>query len=364
MPRPGHRVKCNGYGTGTVGFWAKKRECVGLVTNKHLAWHQGCKLVNANRVHIATVEDIAGTNVDAAFALCPGNQELSEMIPVHGNWCKPYVGMPACFYTWKLGEHNGSNDTPHDINVCIKAIDGTAKIRIKTVKTLDTLSMDVSAKDWSNVPLQLSDIKKVPLQLSDIKEFMSKYYVMKTEFKVRCKFSYKLPHNGTTQLEGELEGSAQFLNSTDAEQMDDEHVKDVTVQVKGCMEGHGIIKGTWPANRREKKLRVSISFEGTAVKEVITYEDQINFIKEDPGNGYVGVPGQSGSLLRTRDRDDTKAVGLVFAGKPRLYGWANPIEDVLKALGNIRKFSYWSKPLTNLLTHKIITLCFVNYLTS
>ena len=322
-------MKCKGYGTGTVGFWAKKRERVGLVTNKHLAWHQGCKLVNANRVHIATVEDIAGTNVDAAFALCQENQEV-PMIPVRGNWCKPYVGMPACFYTWKLGEHNGSNDTPHDINVCIKAIDGTAKIPIKTVKTLNTLSMDVSAMNWSNVPLQLSDIK----------EFMSKYYGMKTGFKVRCKFSYKLPHNETKQLEGELEGSAQFLNSTDAKQMDDEHVKDVTVQVKGCMEGHGIIKGTQPAKRREEKLRVSISFEGTAVKEVITYEDQINFIKEDPGNGYVGVPGQSGSLLRTRDRDGTKAVGLVFAGKPRLYAWANPIEDVLKALGNIRKFSY------------------------
>ena len=320
-------MTCEGDGSGTLGFFAAKGESVGLVTNKHFAWHHGCKLVDSHGVHIATVEDIAG-NVDAAFALCEGNRKIPGMIDVSNNWCKPYEDMKACFCTWK---HKGSNDTPHDIYVYIKATDVTEKIRVPTVKiTLVKLSMNDKDMNVSNAYTN---------------EVMSKYYDMKTGFKVRCKFSYELSANGTNTVEqfegrvdGELEGSVHFTNPTDAIQMDNMLITNVEVPVEGRIEGHGNFKGRRMTDGREVHYTwpLILDFKGKAVKHIIFYEGQIRFVVEHTCKDDVGVLGQSGSLLR--DKDTNKAVGLVFGGDYPLQGCANPIEDVLEAFGNITKF--------------------------
>lgn len=315
-------MTCEGDGGGTVGFFAKD-ERVGFVTNKHFAWHPGCKLFNSHGDHIATVENVAGTNVDAAFALWEGREELPEMIDASDNCCEPYEDMEACLYTWKLREDNGSNETPDDINVCITATDFSMKKYAATVKTLDTVSINVRDMNGPNFPLQPSDIK-----------IWSKYCATDARFEVRCKFSYELSANGTNtvkqcvgRVEGELKGSARFSNSTGGKQIEDVHVE---VPVEGHMKGVGTFKGI----EEQCRLEVSIDFKGTAIKEVVLYEGQIKYTGEEPRKHQVGVGGQSGSLLRKRDTK--KAVGLVFAGNYLNQGCANPIEDVLKALGNIR----------------------------
>lgn len=66
----------------------------------------------------------------------------------------------------------------------------------------------------------------------------------------------------------------------------------------------------------------SVDWSGTISE--ITYHDQILINDEVK-------PGDSGSLLV--DRDDNKAIGLIFGEVDTKYGVANPIGDVLAALG-------------------------------
>ena len=74
-------------GSGTLVFLPEKEEYDGFVTNKHIAWHHGCKLVNFQGVHIATIKDTA-SDVDAAFVQLEMIQELNLCKMLQGNGFK------------------------------------------------------------------------------------------------------------------------------------------------------------------------------------------------------------------------------------------------------------------------------------
>ena len=307
-------------GSGTLGFFARKGEYYGLVTNKHIAWHHGCKLVNFQGVHIATVEDTA-SDVDAAFAQLEKNQVL-KMLP---GMCSGAVkDMKVCFLSWK---HNKGANVKLHCSEGMEVIDnkGAFTITCKKVK-VESICAEAGIREHS---ITISDVK-------------SKFLGNDEGFKVRCRFSSKVSctcmRNGTGEqfegiVESELEGLAEFSNP-DGEKIDN-------APVKGRMKGDGTFKGKWMTDGKDANFRRQINrdFEGVAVEKVVMYEGHIRFERLYSSKDIVGEPGQSGSLLR--DGEDTNdAVGLVFAGRSPNVGWAIPMEKVLEELGNIEDFFY------------------------